>query len=67
MLDLSKNVMTFLVIAYAGIGGVLVILTAVGVVDDPAARLSFNQYLQSMAIAVAGTAVGRGIAARSAP
>ena len=56
-------VATVLVILYALIGGVLVILSALGDVD-PKLALSFNAYLESMAFAVAGLAVGRGIAAK---
>ena len=56
-------VATILVVLYALIGGTLVILSAVGDVDHSLA-LSFKTYLEQMAIAVAGLAVGRGIAAR---
>lgn len=56
-------VATILVVLYALIGGVLVILSAGGGVD-PKLALSFNAYLESMALAVAGLALGRGWAAR---
>lgn len=55
-------VATILVVLYALIGGTLVILSAVGHVDH-ALTLSFRTYLEQMAIAVAGLAVGRGVAA----
>jgi hypothetical protein len=57
----TANVATMLVLAYALLGAVLVILSAVDVVGDPSLRLSFDEYLQHMAIAAAGLAVGRGL------
>lgn len=59
----TSNVATALVIVYALIGGALVILSAVGHVD-PALQLSFRSYLEQMAIAVGGLAIGRGLASR---
>jgi hypothetical protein len=56
-------VATVLVVLYAVVGGVLVILSAAGHVD-PKLALSFDAYLKSMALAVAGLAVGRGVAAK---
>lgn len=56
-------VATILVILYALVGAALVVLSAVGHVD-PKLALSFKEYLTQMAIAAAGLAVGRGIAAR---
>lgn len=54
------NVATYLVLIYAVLGAVMVILSAV--VDvDPSLRLSFAAYLERMAIATAGLAIGRGI------
>lgn len=58
----TANVATALVLFYALIGGILVILSALGDVD-PKLTLSFNSYLESMAIAAAGLAIGRGIKA----
>lgn len=58
-------VATLLVVLYAVIGGVLVIVSAVGSVE-PELRLTFNAYLESMAVAAAGLAVGRGLAVRRA-
>jgi hypothetical protein len=57
----TSNVATILVVIYAVVGGVLVILSAIGH-PDLALRLSFASYLSQMAIAVGGLAVGRGIA-----
>lgn len=56
-------VATILVCFYALVGGLLVILSATGDVDHSFA-ISFKTYLEQMALAVAGLAVGRGIAAR---
>lgn len=59
----TAQVATILVLFYAAVGGVLVVLSALGSVDSEV-RLTFNQYLESMAIAAGGLAVGRGLAAR---
>lgn len=59
------NVATLLVLVYAVVGAVLVVLSAVTHVD-PALQLSFAKYLEQMAIATAGLAVGRGIKATRA-
>ena len=59
-------VATVLVLVYAVVGAAIVILSAGGVVDDPELRLSFNSYLESMAVAAGGLAIGRGLAARKA-
>jgi len=56
----TAAIATILVLLYALVGAILVVLTALGHVD-PAARLTFNQYLESMAIAAAGLAIGRGL------
>ena len=56
-------VATILVLIYALVGAALVIISAVGHVDH-ALALSFRTYLEQMAIAVAGLAVGRGLVAR---
>lgn len=61
----TANVATALVLIYALVGAALVILSAAGHVD-PKLALSFRSYLEQMAIAVAGLAVGRGLAARKA-
>lgn len=53
-------VATVLVLIFAIVGGVLVILSAVGHVDH-ALALSFPTYLKQMVVAVAGLAVGRGL------
>lgn len=57
------NVATALVIVYALVGATLVILSATGDVANEL-QLSFKAYLEQMAIAAAGLAVGRGLAAR---
>lgn len=57
-------VVTILVLIYALAGAVLVVASAVGHVD-PAMRLSFQSYLGQMSVAVAGLAVGRGLAAHN--
>lgn len=59
----AAPVATVLVLAFAFVGGVLVIVSAVGHVD-PKLALSFHDYLGEMAVAVAGLAVGRGLAAK---
>ena len=56
-------VATVLVLIYALIGGALVILSAAGHVDH-ALQLSFKTYLEQMAIAVGGLAIGRGLAVK---
>ena len=58
-------VATALVVIFALVGAALVILSATGDVAQEL-RLTFNQYLEAMAIAVAGLAVGRGLKARRA-
>jgi hypothetical protein len=60
----AANVATILVIGYAIVGAALVVLSAIGAVGDKDLVLSFNQYLESMAVAAGGLAVGRGLAAR---
>lgn len=57
----AANVATILVLAYAAVGAVVVILSALDVVGDPQLRISFDQYLKSMVIAAGGLAVGRGL------
>lgn len=57
------NVATVLVLIYAVVGAALVLISATGS-PDPSLALSFRAYLEQMAIATAGLAIGRGIAAR---
>ena len=57
------NVATVLVVLYALVGATLVVLSATGDVAKEL-QLSFNAYLESMAVAAGALAVGRGIAAR---
>lgn len=59
----AANVATGLVLLYALVGAVLVILSAI-IHVDPKLALSFHDYLAQMAIAAAGLAVGRGLAAQ---
>lgn len=59
MLD-TAHVATILVLVYAVVGGLLVVISALGHVD-PEVRLTFNQYLNSMAVAAGLLAVGRGL------
>lgn len=59
----TANVATILVLVYAIVGALVVVLSVLGHVDAEV-RLTFNQYLESMAIAAGGLAVGRGLAAR---
>lgn len=56
----TAHVATVLVLVYALVGGALVVISALGHVD-PEVRLTFNQYLSSMAIAAGGLAIGRGL------
>jgi len=58
------NVATILVICYAVVGAALVIISALGHVA-PELQLSFRVYLEQMAVATAGLAVGRGISTRT--
>lgn len=62
-MNLTGPVATILVVIFAIVGGILVIISAVGHVDH-ALALSFKDYLEAMAIATGGLAVGRGLAAR---
>jgi hypothetical protein len=57
------NIATILVLIYAVVGAALVVLSAITHVD-PKLALSFSEYLKQMAVATAGLAVGRGLAAR---
>ena len=59
------NVATILVLGYAIVGAALVLLSATGVVNSTELQLSFRVYLEQMAIATAGLAVGRGISTRT--
>lgn len=59
------NIATALVLVYAAVGGALVLLSAVADVE-PELRLTFAQYLERMAWAVGGLAIGRGIKAAGA-
>lgn len=55
-----------LVYIYALVGGALVIISAVGGADiTEELRLSFADYLDQMAIAIGGLAIGRGILANA--
>lgn len=55
-----------LVYVYAGVGGLLVILSAIMGEDiTEELRLSFKDYLDQMAVAVGALAIGRGILANS--
>jgi hypothetical protein len=55
-----------LVYIYAAIGGVLVIISAVGGEDiTKELRLSFKDYLEQMATAIGALAIGRGILANA--
>lgn len=64
-MDLSTgNIATALVLFYAVVGAAIVILSAAGVVTDHDLTLSFAKYLEQMAIAAGGLAIGRGLAAR---
>jgi hypothetical protein len=57
---------TWLVFIYAGIGGVLVIISAVAGDDiTKELRLSFKDYLEQMAIAIGALAIGRGVLANA--
>lgn len=56
----TANIATGLVLLFAGVGGALVVLSAV--VDvDPALRLTFAAYLERMAFAAGFLAIGRGV------
>jgi hypothetical protein len=55
------HVATGLVLLYAVTGAILVILSATVDGMDPALKISFKAYLDQMAVAVAGLAIGRGL------
>jgi len=57
---------TALVVLYALVGAALVIISAIGGTDiTDELRLSFKDYLDQMATAIAGLAIGRGILANA--
>jgi small neutral amino acid transporter SnatA (MarC family) len=59
-------VATTLILIYAAIGGILVIISAVGGDDiSKDLRLSFKDYLEQMAIAIGALTIGRGILANA--
>jgi len=59
-------VATYLIYIYAGVGGLLVILSA-AMGDDitKELRLSFKDYLEQMAVAIGALSIGRGILANA--
>lgn len=67
--DLVKQmipVATSLIYIYAAVGGILVIISAVGGDDvTKEIRLSFKDYLEQMAIAIGALSIGRGILANA--
>jgi small neutral amino acid transporter SnatA (MarC family) len=67
--DLVKEmipVATILILVYAAVGGILVIISAVGGDDiTKELRLSFKDYLEQMAIAIGALTIGRGILANA--
>lgn len=67
--DLVKQmvpVATSLIYIFAAVGGLLVIVSAIGGNDITSElRLSFKDYLDQMATAIAGLAIGRGILANA--
>ncbi len=56
---------SLLVVLIALLGSVVVLLSALGLVEDSALRLNLRQFIEALSIAVAGLAVGRGLAARN--
>jgi hypothetical protein len=67
--DLVKTmvpVATWLIYIYAGVGGLMVLLSA-AMGDDitKELRLSFKDYLEQMAVAIGALAIGRGILANA--
>lgn len=63
-MNLAAPVATVLVIIIALAGAILVILSAAGNVA-PELQLGFRDYIEALTIAVAGLAVGRGLAAKA--
>jgi hypothetical protein len=67
--DLVKQmapVAATLIYIYAAVGGILVVISAIGGEDiTKELRLSFKDYLDQMATAIAGLAIGRGILANA--
>jgi hypothetical protein len=67
--DLVKQmvpVATTLIYVYAAVGGILVIISAIGGDDITSElRLSFKDYLDQMATAIGALAIGRGILANA--
>jgi hypothetical protein len=59
-------VATTLIYIYAAVGAILVVISAVGG-DDVTSdlRLSFKDYIDQMAVAIGGLAIGRGILANA--
>jgi hypothetical protein len=59
-------VATTLIYIYAVVGGLLVIISAIGGDDiTEEIRLSFKDYLEQMAIAIGALSIGRGILANA--
>jgi hypothetical protein len=59
-------VATTLIYIYAAVGAVLVLVSAVGGDDiTKDLRLSFKDYIDQMAVAIGGLAIGRGILANA--
>lgn len=60
----TKPVATLLVVIVAIVGAALVILSALDAVTDPQLRIGFRDYIEALVIALAGLAIGRGVAKR---
>lgn len=60
----TANVATLLILIGAVVGAALVILSAVDAVSDPALKLSFSGYFESLAIGAGLLGIGRGLKAR---
>ncbi|HEX2265854.1 MAG TPA: hypothetical protein VHH14_06190 [Solirubrobacterales bacterium] len=66
LVEKMNPVATALVIIYAVVGGILVLVSAVGGADiTEELRLSFKEYLEQMAIAVGALSIGRGLTANA--
>jgi hypothetical protein len=66
LVDTMYPVATTLVVIYAVVGGILVLVSAIGGTDiTQELRLSFKDYLEQMAIAGAALSVGRGLTANA--
>jgi hypothetical protein len=66
LVEKMTPVATYLIYLYAALGAIMVVISAVGGDDiTENLRLSFNDYLDQMVVAIGALSVGRGILANA--